>query len=314
VTVFLRAVAGGDGGCVDLVTRTQLLADGVTDQEIRRWVRAGDLVRVRPGGFTRRAAGSPAERHRLAVLAAVAELAPDAVVSHASAAVLHGLPVHAQQLRAVRVTRRRRRSGARRGRHVHVHCAPLDPEEVVIVDGVAVTSLARTLLDLARTSAFDTAVVAADAALHQHRVTRADLDAAVVRARRWPGLPAARRALAFARPGAVNPGETLSRIAIHRAGLPPPELQWVVRTVTGLAIAETDFGWPALRTVGEFDGRVKYGRLLAPGQDPGEVVYEEKRREDAVRATDLGMVRWGWAELDDFRRTAEDLRRSFRPV
>lgn len=60
----------------------------------------------------------------------------------------------------------------------------------------------------------------------------------------------------------------------------------------GVAVAETDFGWPALRTVGEFDGRQKYGRLLSPGQDPGEVVYREKLREDEVRATGLGMVRW----------------------
>ena len=39
---------------------------------------------------------------------------------------------------------------------------------------------------------------------------------------------------------------------------------------------------------GEFDGRVKYGRLLKPGQDPGEVVFAEKRREDLIRGVTGG--------------------------
>ena len=75
----------------------------------------------------------------------------------------------------------------------------------------------------------------------------------------------------------------------------------------------TDFGWPELRTVGEFDGRVKYGRLLEPGQDPGDVVYAEKLREDAVRAQRLEVVRWTWADLDDFAPTAARIRERFRP-
>ncbi len=35
--------------------------------------------------------------------------------------------------------------------------------------------------------------------------------------------------------------------------------------------------------MGEFDGRIKYGRLLRPGQEAGDAVFEEKRREDAIR-------------------------------
>ena len=37
----------------------------------------------------------------------------------------------------------------------------------------------------------------------------------------------------------------------------------------GRLIGYVDFGWPEQRTVGEFDGRVKYGRGLTPGGDPG---------------------------------------------
>jgi hypothetical protein len=73
-----------------------------------------------------------------------------------------------------------------------------------------------------------------------------------------------------------------------------------------------DFGWPGLRTVGEFDGRVKYVRLLRPGQDPGDVVFEEKRREDDLRDAGLQVVRWGWDDLGDFDLVAARLRRAFR--
>ena len=47
----------------------------------------------------------------------------------------------------------------------------------------------------------------------------------------------------------------------------------------------------------EFDGRIKYGRLLKPGQDAGDAVRAEKRREDAIRDEDWGVVRWVWADL-----------------
>ena len=91
--------------------------------------------------------------------------------------------------------------------------------------------------------------------------------------------------------------------------------QWVVRTVDGVFVGEVDFGWPELRTVGEFDGAVKYGRDLRPGQDPVEVLYAEKVREDALRSADFGMVRWGWADLGPrFAPVAQQLRARHRPL
>ena len=56
------------------------------------------------------------------------------VVSHISAALLHGLPVWGVPLDLVHATRDRSSSGARRGARVHLHCAPLRPEEIVTVD------------------------------------------------------------------------------------------------------------------------------------------------------------------------------------
>ena len=116
----------------------------------------------------------------------------------------------------------------------------------------------------------------------------------------------ARRVVAFADGRAESVGESRSRIAIARAGLPAPTLQLPVRLTVGTAYA--DFGWPAQRVLGEFDGKVKYGRLLKPGQEPGDAVYEEKRREDAVRAQGWEVVRWRWADLDDFAPVAARIR------
>ena len=170
--------------------------------------------------------------------------------------------------------------------------------------------MALTLLDIARSVPLEQAVVIADHALAQHLVTPAELDEAMAERRRWPGMPAARRALGFAAAGSRSVGESRSRVAIARAGLPVPVLQWVVRTAGGRLVGEVDFGWPGLRTIGEFDGRIKYGRL----QDAADAVYDEKLREDALRGEDLGVVRWGWDALKDFRETAADLRRRFRPI
>jgi hypothetical protein len=249
-------------------------------------------------------------RHRLAVIAAASQLGAGVVFSHVSAAVLHGLPLWATPLDRVHGTRHRR-SGASISRHLHLHAAALDPDEIVVVDGVLVTSIARTLADLARLLPFEQALVPADAALHRHRVTRAELDATLDRAARRPGNPAARRVLAFARPGADSPGESRSRLAIHRAGLPDPALQHEVRAPDGRVLGQVDFWWEEFDTAGEFDGRVKYGRALRPGQDPGEVVFAEKVREDAIRGDGHGMVRWVWSEIDPFDGVARRLRAAF---
>jgi len=299
---------------MDLRTRAGLLAEGYSERELRRMLRTGELRPVRPGAYV--FGGVPpdvAARHLLQVRAACDRLSGDAVVSHVSAAVVHGLALWAVALDHVHVTRDRRSSGARRGRRVQVHCAALDTDEVVVIGGLRVTSVERTLVDLARTVPFEQTVVAADSALHRHLTSRDPLDLACTRRLRLPGMPAARRALAFADARSPNPGESRSRVAIARAGLPVPVLQWDVRTASGLFVGRVDFAWPELRTVGEFDGRVKYGRELRPGQDPVEVLYVEKRREDELRDQDLGMVRWGWVDLDRFAPVAQRLRDRYRP-
>lgn len=293
--------------------RRRLIADGVTDRELRSWRRAGEFVTVRRGAYV---AGDDARledaaaRHALLISAALPEAGPGSVLSHASAAVLFGLPTWSVPLGRVHLTRAQR-TGGRVGRTVHLHAAPLVADEIVEVCGVAVTSPARTVVDLARSLPFAVGVAVADAALRLGLVDAAGLGAAVERAAGWRGGPSARRVVAFADGRGANVGESRSRVALHRAGLPAPVPQWEV--FDGLALlGRVDFGWPAFRTVGEFDGRIKYGRLLRPGQDPGDAVYEEKLREDRLRERELRVVRWTWANLADFAPVAARIRRAFR--
>jgi hypothetical protein len=285
--------------------RPRLLADGLTDAELRGLRRSGALSTVAPGAYVH---GPPpddrAQHHLLAVHAAAPRLGPGTVFSHVSAAVVHGLPLWSVRLDRVHATRSRV-SGARHSALAQLHAATLDPDEVVAVGGLLVTSVARTLVDLGRLLPFEPALVPADAALHRGLVTSAALAAALERGARRPGNRAARRVAEFADAAAESVGETRSRVAIRRAGLPAPVLQ---HPVIG---RRCDFYWPEHATVGEFDGRAKYGRLLRPGQDPGDAVFAEKRREDALRDHGLGMARWVWDELDPFDAAAGRIRRAF---
>src|SRR3954471_13352560 len=89
-----------------------------------------------------------------------------------------------------------------------------------------------------------------------------------------------------------------------RIGLPAPQLQKCFRRSDGTVWARTDFFFEEFNTVGEFDGKQKYGREFyeKSGQirdiDVGEVVWLEKRREDALRDDGNEVVRWVWFEVN----------------
>jgi len=288
-----------------------LAAAGVDGDEVRRMHRRGELARIAPGAYVDPAdprLRRPEDRHQMQVAVAVPRIASDAVVSHQSAAVLHGLPAWNIPLTRVHATRPRR-SGALRTGRLYLHTAPLEPDEVVTVDGVAVTAVARTLVDVARTVGFEEAVAVLDAALHRGLVTSAALTAALDRMAGWPGAPRARRAFEFADPRAMNVGESRSRVAMSRFGVAPPVLQWEVVGPGGVVLGTAGFGWPEHGVVGEFDGVVRYGRVLRAGQVRAEAVVAEKRREDRMRAVLEGVVRWVWAELDAFADVAQRLPR-----
>ncbi len=297
----------------DLYLRPQLLAAGFTEPELRQMRRAGSVTPIRPGAFVGSGderLGKPTARHALLIRSTLPRLGPGAVISHVSAAVLHGLPIWKVPLPRVHVTRDAS-GGGRVGRRLHLHASRLEFGDVIDVDGVAVTSVARTLVDVARSAPFEQAVVIADAALAARLVAPDELLAVQARSAGRRGGPAARRVLTFADGRSESVGESRSRVGLWRAGLPPPVLQWEVRSSDGAFIGRVDFGWPEHGAVGEFDGRAKYGRLLRPGQDPADAVFEEKLREDALRGQRLTVTRWTWFDLDRFEPVANRLRRGF---
>ncbi|MFD6159794.1 hypothetical protein ACFWF7_35830 [Nocardia sp. NPDC060256] len=185
-----------------------------------------------------------------------------------------------------------------------MHSSPFDETELTIVDGMRVLSSARTVADLARALPFEEAVVVGDAAMREYRLTTEDLLAALDHWPRRPGAAKARRAIAFMDARSESPGESRSRVRMHWAGLPKPELQHVVTDAATNFLARVDFALPELAIIGEFDGRAKYDRLLRPHTTPAQAVYEEKRREDAIRAQNLQVLRWTWPDLHPFHPTA----------
>lgn len=188
-------------------------------------------------------------------------------------------------------------SGSRTEHGVRKHAVRDLDQHRTVVDGIGCTTFERTALDLAATEDFAEAVVALDHVLKHVSRTRLRevLDEwAPVRGRRR-----AEAAIDFADPRSGSAGESWSRVQIDEAGFVAPMLQQEFSDDAGF-IGVVDFWWPECNRIGEFDGLKKYkeGKLLA-GRAPGDVVSEEKIREDRLRAsrTQPGMSRWIWATL-----------------
>jgi hypothetical protein len=156
-------------------------------------------------------------------------------------------------------------------------------------------SLVR-VLDLCRTVPIEQAVAAGDRAL-AYGLVRTVLDDCLAQMTRQPGIRQARRAVALLDPRSESPGESVSRVRLRHDGVPAPELQQDIYAGNGKFVARVDFYWEDQRTIGEFDGKIKYGRLLKPGQSMEDAIFAEKVREDALRDLGWQIVRWLWADL-----------------
>jgi len=277
------------------VTRAaQLDVGGADRMALTRQVRAGSLVRVRHGGYATELGVDATERHLQLVAATWPLLGENAVLSHASAAVLHGLPTWEQDLTKVIVTRPEGGHG-RAGTCLHARLGTLEPDQVCQLDGLRVTSLARTAVDRACGLSYERAVATLDAALRAG-VQHSELEHIVRLSKRRHGIGIARAALAFADGASESVGESVSRVVIAQVGLPEPALQVEIRDRHGRWVARSDFGWLEQRVVGEFDGRIKY---LGDEASVADTVIREKAREQAIRDTGWVVVRWTWADLSN---------------
>lgn len=294
-------------------TTEGLLARGWTYAEIRDQVRAGALHRLARGRYSDRDPRllTEDERHLQLLAALRPGLADRSVFSHATAGVLHGLWLPASELTRVHVTR----PGTHRsvGRRVQIHSFP-DAGELTTInqdDGepIEATDLLTTTLALVSTLAMPAAVAVADSALRAGLDREAALDA-VARWKPRPGGRRARIALKFANRLSESAGESRSRWLMHELGLPAPILQHEFTNEDGEWIGRTDFWWPEQGVIGEFDGRVKYGRLLKPGQRIEDVIEAERERERALQNLGHWVVRWVWRSLDAPAEFAKPLTRA----
>ncbi|SDO97905.1 Transcriptional regulator, AbiEi antitoxin, Type IV TA system [Nakamurella panacisegetis] len=284
-----------------LLIRRELMATGYSPAEVERARASGEIRSVHRGVY------SPAEyfdrqdlrgQHVLRARAA-AHAAPSVVVSHISAAALHGLPVDSAVLGRIHLTRPGR-TGARGDSRRILHVAPLDPADVIEIDGVRATSLARTLVDVARTETFGVAVPVADAALHQAPTIADQVARALGDVRGCVGASVARRALQFADGRAESVGESRLRVACRALDLPEPDLQCRVYGRRGEFIGRTDLGFLGSGLLLEFDGKVKYrDPAMTDGRDVVDVVVEEALREKRLRELGWQVVRIVWSDLFD---------------
>ena len=129
------------------------------------------------------------------------------------------------------------------------------------------------------------------------RLAPATLISVMRRMERWPNIRQARRVVAFLDARSESAGESVSRVRIADERLPAPQLQRQITNAYGRAIGRVDFCWDEQRTIGEFDGKIKYGRLLEPGQTSQDVIFAEKLREDELRDNGWQVVRWLWSDL-----------------
>jgi hypothetical protein len=244
-----------------------------------------DAALVRAG-----ASGEPTDDRKLAAAAAVALAGPLAVVSHQDAALLHGLALLKRPPAGVSAITRppTAERGRRLRRGVSSHTARLPTRHVVIIDGIPVTSVERTVVDLARSLPFTAGVVTADSALYNRKTTAGRLYRVVGECRRWPGIARATEIVDFAHPGAESPLESISRVAFRDGGLPPPVLQARILGRPGF-IGRVDFLWDEQRTIAEADGAMKYA-------DPSRARLQ-LRRDTELRQAGYEVVHFTWRDI-----------------
>jgi hypothetical protein len=163
----------------------------------------------------------------------------------------------------------------------------MPPDHVTRLFGVRVTTVPRTVVDLARASSFMAAVVAADSALHAGMAAKAELEAMCDACSQWPGVRQARWVVKFGDALAESALESCARVVFHEYGLEPPELQVTIRG-DGF-VFRVDFRWARHRTIAEADGLAKYVSK--------DDILTQFRRDRLLRDAGYKVVHFTWREL-----------------
>jgi predicted transcriptional regulator of viral defense system len=290
-----QAVARVAAGQHGVVTLAQLRAAGLADGDIKYRVAGGRLHRVRRGVY---AVGHACVSREGGFLAAALSIGEGAVVSHTSAALLWGVlderpgPTHITVARQVR---------SRRGIRVH-SVRRLPRGDTAKISGVPVTTLPRTLLDLADVAAERTLRRAVRQAAVQHQVDECALRDQLQRAQGRHGAP--RLGALIADGPAPTRSEledrTLDLLRVHN--FPRPAVN---ATLAGLARrVEVDFLFAEHGLIVEADGARYHDNRIARQDDTA--------RQAMLEAAGYRVVRVTWAQVTrDTAQTVRRLRRAF---
>jgi predicted transcriptional regulator of viral defense system len=193
--------------------------------------------------------------------AAVLAYGPGAVLSHQSAAVLWGL--RRRRRGPIHVTAACGRQGIRRREGIWIHRCKLRPQETMVHEGIPVTTVARTVFDLAEVTPYEEVRKAAEAADRRNLLSLRELESVCERGRGRRALRPARRLLTEL--GAPVEGRSPLEIRfaefLREHGIPAP-----VQNVLVLG-HEVDALWPAAKLVVELDSWEHHGHRAAFERD-----------------------------------------------
>lgn len=277
-------------------------AVGVTERNLRTLHRRGAIERDRNGLFFRAdefAALTPMQRHIAVAMKVQAGLSGDFVLGGHTAAAYLGLwtpDAWNEQPKPICLYALDHRNAQVR-KDLHVLATPLLVSEAIVVNGVSVTSVPRTALDLARGRDLPWALVPLDSALRLG-ASRVSLQRMRERMHRWPGTRRLQLAIDAADRRSESALESRSRGVFAEMRLPSPQLQCWLAGASGREY-RVDFAWPDAWLIGEADGWGKFGEHEA---DWKAKYRKEKLREDDLRAAGWTVVRWTYETLHPMAR------------
>ena len=141
-----------------------------------------------------------------------------------------------------------------KARGLVLHNDTLADNEVVVRDGIPVTTPARTAFDLGRRYGRTLAVIRVDALLQATGLKLADVDALLDRHRGTRGIVQLRQVVGLADGGAESPQETRTRLVLTDAGLRPTHTQIEVFDRWAHHVGRIDMGDPRYKVGVEYDG------------------------------------------------------------
>jgi hypothetical protein len=237
-----------------VLTNAQARAAGLIDAELRSLVRRREWSSPRRGVLAVIHPDTDAHAHAALAATAAALVRANTVVSHESAAILHGLPVLREPGAPILTIAPHAPIGRAAG--AEVHRATLPRARLSEWYGAPMSDVARTVADIARRD-LKVGLVTADAALRFRLTSSAALTAAALECQGWPGARRAAWVAEQADPLAESPLESLARACLLIGGVPAPQLQGRIRAADGWR-CRVDMLWPEQRVIAEMDGRVKY--------------------------------------------------------